>query len=165
MHGIGNEQDAQTILRWVRDSEDRYGMPTRAMKGEAPEGWEYVGRGSYRSVWLSPDGVAYKVDHDRSWSCQSETEAMNLKIAWEKGVPEGCRLPRFDRFEIGNDFIVAMELIRGDLLYDHHTEVGPFGSYHTLLRKIERKFRLCDMHDRNAIVDEDGYLVPVDFGG
>ena len=55
-------------------------------------------------------------------------------------------------------------LINGETLYDSGKSDGPFGDYYELLSEIEIKFNLGDLHDENAMVDEDGYLVPVDFG-
>ena len=139
MHSIGNESDAQTILRWVRSHSGEYGIPSCVEHNEAPEGWKYVGHGSFRSVWCSPEGVAYKVEHGTSgWSYQSETEVDNLKFAWEKGAPEGCRLPRFDEFVVDDTCVVAMELISGARLYDYGKTDGPFGDYYKLLGLIEQ---------------------------
>jgi RIO-like serine/threonine protein kinase len=164
MHSIGNEHDAQTILFWVRSHPKEYGRPSCVTRQQAPEGWEYVGRGSFRSVWRSPEGVAYKVGHYED-DYQSSEEVSKLKYAWEQEVPEGCRLPKFSAYYPDNDIVVAVELIEGETLYEYGESSGPFGDYYDLLQDIEDRFRLSDMHDENAIVDRDGYLVPVDFGG
>jgi len=163
MHNIGNEHDAQTILYWVRSHPNVYGRPSCVTRGDAPEGWEYIATGSFRSVWRSPEGVAYKVGHceDDYQSCE---EINNLKTAWERGVPEGCRLPKFTPYYPNDDVVIAVELVRGETLYDSGKSDGPFGDYYELLSEIEIKFNLGDLHDENAMVDEDGYLVPVDFG-
>ena len=164
MHSIGNEHDAQTILFWVRSHPKEYGRPSCINTRSAPEGWEFVGRGSFRSVWRSPEGVAYKVGHyeDDYQSCE---EIGKLKIAWEKGAPEGCRLPKFSAYYPDGDVVVAVELIEGETLYEYGESSGPYGDYYDLLSDIESRFELGDMHDENAIVDKDGLLVPVDFGG
>lgn len=165
MHSIGNERDAQTILSWVRSHSGEYGVPSCVESNEAPEGWKYVGMGSFRSVWCSPEGVAYKVEHSTTgWSYQSAHEVGNLKFAWEKDMPYGCRLPRFEEFLVDDETVVAMELIKGVRLYDYGKTDGPFGDYYDMMELIERRLRLTDMHDENVMVDEDGYLVPVDFG-
>lgn len=165
MHSIGNERDARTIQSWVRSSPKPYGLPQCVKYGEAPEGWEFIGRGSYRSVWRSPEGVAYKVGHDGA-NCQSSEEVGNLKFAWERGAPEGCRLPKFSAYYPEGETVVAIELIEGATLYDYPGDTSPDGlmSYYDLLHRIESRFRLRDMHSDNAIVDQDGLLVPIDFG-
>lgn len=161
MHNIGNITEAEEILFWVRGSSHEYGMPDCVRYESAPEGWEYVGHGSYRSVWRSPSGVAYKVNHGVV-DHQNRDEVENLEEAWERGVPEGCRLPKFDLFEVDEESVVAIELIRGTTLRECRGVRRD--SLVSLLRKIERKFRLADLHTNNAIVDEDGLLVVVDFG-
>lgn len=163
MHSIGNEHDAQTILFWVRSHSGKWGTPLCVETKQAPDGWEYVGKGSFRSVWRSPDGVAYKVTHSKG-DYQSSNEVTALERAWEKGAPEGCRLPKFSSYYPDNEIVVAVELIEGDVLCHHHTSSGPYGDYYDLLEEIEKWFRLTDMHDENAIVDSEGLLVPVDFG-
>lgn len=162
MHSIGNEHDAQTIYYWVRGHENRYGKPSCVEQESAPYGWEFVGSGSFRSVWLSPEGVVYKVEHGYEYDYQSEEEINNLKRVWERGAPQGCRLPKFDKYIVDDRFVVAMELIKGVLLYEYG---GPEREeLYGILSDVENDLSLNDMHDENALVDEDGYLVPVDFG-
>lgn len=165
MHGIGNERDARTILEWVTPHRRKYEAPTCAWSRSAPEGWKFLGRGSFRSVWLSPEGVAYKVDHNRDdWSDQSTQELVNLTRAWRKGhTIEGCRLPKFHGYELDGEVVVAIEAINGVLLWEYRG--ADRNTMYDLISDIEREYRLIDMHDENVIVDQDGYLVPVDFGG
>lgn len=166
MHNIGDAPEAEFILAWVRGCDTEYGRPTVVESEDAPEGWEFVATGSFRSVWRSPSGVAYKVCH-AAYDRQSSSEIANLKEAWERGVPDGCRLPRFNAFRVGDDeIVVAVELINGETLYSYDQSHSREATRHLydLLRKIEDTFRLCDMHDENALVDENGLLVPVDFG-
>lgn len=163
MHGIGNEHDAQTIYFWVASQRREYDKPLCAYSKEAPLGWEYVASGSFRSVWRSPEGVAYKVEHCQTdYSHQSAEEIENLKKAWEKGAPEGCRLPRFDEFRVDGEVIVAVEYIDGPTLYEYD---GPENDLYERLEQCEFRFALSDLHDENALVDDDGLLVPVDLGG
>lgn len=165
MHSIGDLNDALTILHWVRESETVCGLPDVVEDGIAPEGWEYIDRGSFRSVWLSPEGVAYKVDHvaDR-WSGQCQNEVRLLGEAWTKGTIEGCRLPKFSEYKISDDeTVVAIELIRGELLGSYYGS-PTYRKYCGLMQDLERWYRLDDMHDSNVMIDEDGLLVPIDFG-
>lgn len=162
MHGIGNEHDAQTIYFWVASQRQKYDKPRCAYQAEAPLGWEYIGSGSFRSVWRSPEGVAYKVEHNNGDFCQSAEEIENLKLAWRKGAPEGCRLPKFDEFRVDGEVVVAIELIEGNTLYDYE---GPEkDDLYERLSQCEMRFHLGDLHDENVVVDHDGFLVPVDLG-
>lgn len=166
MHSIGNFHDAQTILHWVRSHPSRYGRPTCVTEESAPEGWSYLGRGSFRSVWLSPEGVAYKVGHEGYRENQCSDEIANLRSAWAdpRSVPDGCRLPRFEGFDVDGDLVVAIEKISGMVLDEYHGEEQ--SKYYKLMRTVEKVFRLWDMHSENCMVEDGtGYLVPVDFGG
>jgi hypothetical protein len=163
MQGIGNAEDARLIREWVRGSDSLYGMPEVVEQGHAPEGWSYVGSGMCRSVWRSPEGVAYKVCHSAIHDSQQISEAANLQVAWTKEAPEGCRLPRFNSFDINDEIIVAMELIKGRRLRDSHPNKR--GHFYEVMRDVTDVFRLRDMHDENVIVEEGTeLLVPVDFG-
>jgi hypothetical protein len=166
MHSIGNFHDAQTILHWVRSHPMKYGRPTCVMDEVAPDGWEFLGRGSYRSVWLSPEGVAYKVGHEHYNGNQCLDEISNLKNAWAepRRVPDGCRLPRFEGFSVNGDLVVAIEKINGVVL-DSYRGVDR-EKYREIAQAVERAFRLWDMHGENCMVEDGtGHLVPVDFGG
>lgn len=162
MHNIGNIEDAETILHWVRSSEYSYGLSSVVAEELAPEGWEYLGRGSFRSVWLSPEGVAYKVEHSDCYGCQSVIEVDNLTYAWSRQVPDGCRLPRFHGYRIGHEMVVAVERVSGKTLYE--TEAPGTERLYDLMHRLEKLFSLSDMHDENVMVDEDGILVLVDLG-
>lgn len=163
MHGIGNEQDARTIVEWLRSDRSDYGLPSRAAQGKAPEGWEYLGRGSFRSVWRSPEGVAYKVNHS-TYDAQSVRELENLRRAWLKKTPKGCRIPRFEEYRVGKEVVVAMEVIKGVTLYAKYGYPGYLEHKREEYHSISNVYRLSDMHEENVMEDEDGLLVPVDFG-
>ena len=166
MHGIGNEQDAQKILSWVRSYPTRYSRPECVNNEEAPDGWEFLGSGSFRSVWLSPEGVAYKVNHRDDYDEQGEGEVSNLREAWKRQPPEGCRLPEFNHFLIGGEVIVAIEAIDGVTVEEHlRGEREPDRSMHKLMRDCESMYKLCDVHTENAMIDSNGFLVVVDWGG
>lgn len=165
MHDIGNYHDAQTILHWVRGHGQEYGTPSCIEHKEAPLGWKFIASGSARSVWRSPEGVAYKVVHDARWGSQNTSEVDHLKEAWSRKVPEGCRLPKFSSFDVGDELVVVMEAVNGPRLYDYVTEYGNSeDDYYDRMNLCETRFGLIDMHDENVVIDEDGLLVPVDFG-
>jgi len=163
MDTIGSRSDAEFILNWVRDAPTRYGRSVRVEDEEAPEGWEYISCGSFRSVWASPDGVAYKVQHS-SYSNQSNGEEYNnIQKAHDLELPMGSRVPKAALFEFEDESIIAMEVIDGELLYHYRGERQ--GELYEILHACETKLRLCDLHDENVIIEEDGTLVVVDLGG
>ena len=163
MHGIGNFHDAQTILHWVRahGSSDRWNKPVCVLDKSAPQGWEFVGTGSDRSVWRSPEGVGYKVQHNDYGQCAGEI--VKLKEVWSEGPIDGIRLPQFESYEVGDELVVAIELIDGLTLGKYR---GPDeDDFYNLMHKVERKYHLWDMHEENCMVEiSTGKLVPVDFG-
>ena len=79
---VGNARDAEFIHEWVRSHMSDWCRPSDDAQENPPEGWEYLGSGSFRSVWRSPDGVAYKVQH-RPNSMQSN----NVTYTVEQGSP------------------------------------------------------------------------------
>lgn len=166
MDKIGNAVDAQLILDWTRAGAYRFGRSDRVRDGEAPEGWEYIDAGSFRSVWVSPEGVAYKVTHDPGHTAPNENEWCSLKAAWTSKLPMGVRLPRAFLFDLEwegrAECVVAMERIEGPLLYDY--EGDRRGEYYASLSACETLLDLWDLHDENAVVDiVSGDIVIVDF--
>jgi RIO-like serine/threonine protein kinase len=159
MHNIGNEADAKFILEWVSKGRKSCDVPS----AKAPEGWEFLGRGSFRSVWRSPEGVAYKVNHS-AYDSQSRSEVRNLRRAWLKKTPKGCRLPRFAEYRPAGEVVVAMEVIKGKTLHAKYGYPDCLNYHREEYRSIERTYRLDDMHEQNVMIDEDGLLVPVDLG-
>jgi hypothetical protein len=163
MHGIGNFHDAQTILYWVQAhrSSVAWKRPSCVYDRIAPEGWELVGSGTDRSVWRSPEGVGYKVQHSDVGQCVGEIE--KLKEVWHEELLDGVRLPQFESYEVEDETVVAIELIDGLTLGNYR---GPnVTGFYDLMHKVEREYSLYDMHEDNCIVElSTGKLVPVDFG-
>lgn len=164
MHNIGKLEEAEFILRHLRSRPTQWGRPDilYTLNGR-PEGWKYINKGCDRSAWLSPSGVVYKVEHRSTYSSQNESEASRLKEVWKRPPIEGCRFPKFDIFTVGDEIVIAMEMIDGPRLADYK---GPdYDDLHCLMYDLEDKYGLCDVHDENVLVDEDGILVLVDLGG
>lgn len=163
MDTIGNARDARFILDWVNPSGLEYGRPRVVSQGFAPLGWRYLGSGSFRSVWRSPDGVAYKVQHGvRLGSNGNEQEYENLLKAQRCELPDGVRLPSGFLYYYGERTVMAMEVIEGVTLdgYEGHLRCIMYD----LLSQCEHILKLWDLHDQNAMVDEDEILVLVDLG-
>jgi RIO-like serine/threonine protein kinase len=159
---VGNAHDAALIYRWLYESEREYGRSQRVWDAKAPDGWEFLGSGSFRSVWRSPEGVAYKVQHTSRTSQSNEGEYRTLQEARLCKLPERVRLPLASLFEVDNCFVIAMELIRGPRLYDY--QGADQSDLMEILYEVEVTLEMGDLHSENAMVDEDGMLVPVDFG-
>lgn len=166
MEKIGSEKNAKLIRDWVASSRNinNWNIPEHVVHGDAPEGWAYLGRGSFRSAWLGPDGVVYKVGHQKN-SHQQEQEVEKIQECLEKKQLPGCRIPRASewRFDDGDEIVVSMEKVNGTTLNNY---LGPDREeMYDFMLNVEKHFRLWDMHDQNIMVDEiTNELVPVDFG-
>lgn len=161
---IGSREDADLIRDWVYSSGERGGRPRAVWDGEAPEGWDYIGSGSFRSVWRSPDGIAYKVQHSVRSSQSNEEEYNNLERARSCDLPGLARLPSAALFDFGDVSIIAMELIDGPRLSNYY---GPDREeFYEAVAHCETRLRLVDLHDENCVVDiHSGKVVIVDLGG
>lgn len=60
----------------------------------APEGWDFIGQGSTRTVFLSPSGVAYKLcdEYEDDWQSYNDRELENFARLRDE-LPEGFRVP------------------------------------------------------------------------
>lgn len=164
---IGNEQDATFINSWVHENME-HGRPSLYSRENPPEGWEFVGKGSYRSVWKSPEGVLYKVQHYAGGDNMREWRNYQRIVEDARIIP-GCRIPKMSYIPIGDgrEGIIAAECINGRTVqwyYDEDSDAYP-DEYSDLVFEMETKWRLGDLHMENVMVDEDsGELVAVDLG-
>jgi hypothetical protein len=157
---IGNETDAKFIRDWfVANGE---GDPDYS---EAPEGWKRLGRGVSRIAFLSPEGVAYKVDRypDDGYSQTNEREAANLRKFYLRKMPKGCRLPRFSYYPLDRNGVMAMEAFT-TLLRDRYKQ-GDDRDLRLTATRLGKALNSWDMHDQNIAVEEGtDTLVPIDLG-
>lgn len=124
---IGNAVDAEFIRDFVmsRVRQDWQNQMQMWEYGEfcgpigpdpTPEGWRYLNKGAYRSAWLSPTGVVYKVEHKYdSYNSQSNYgEYQNvLRILTQTRIPEKLRIPRFTYYTLDGRGVSAMEFVDG----------------------------------------------------
>lgn len=171
---IGNETDARLIRDFVRanmDFDGWFDRPSASAKKNPPEGWSYLGGGSYRSTWRSPDGVAYKVQH-RPRSYQTNEEEYRNSLEAEERLEcepiEGIRVPRCSFYPLDDriDGIIAMECVNGVTVNDKWAYSGVPLSVRGRIQDAESVLGLWDLHYDNVMVagSEDD-LVIVDLGG
>jgi hypothetical protein len=170
---IGNAEDAEFIRDWYREEASRQEWGYNFHSGAAPEGWRLLGEGCYRTVFASPDGVAYKVEMQPSEGsedyegCQSNwSEHENLRRLYlECKMPKGARLPRHTLYVLEGEAVMAMELVTGSTLSHYSRHRSPGEGYWSLRRVIQDRTGIEDMHGGNIMVDENtNELVPVDLG-
>ena len=166
MEILGNAQDARLISDFIRAVPERkYGN-----KG-APNGWEFLGYGSFRSAWRSPDGVCYKVEHYYSdYESDNGCEYQNWRKWCKYELPEGVRIPSLTYYENNGRPVVAMECVKGRTLSQWASDNclpfndGTYLEYRSLMREAGRVVGSADMHVENVMIDEDTQdLVIVDL--
>lgn len=163
---IGTLREATTILRWYE---------TPKWQKKLPKGWTHVGSGCYRTVYLSPKGVCYKVG--TTWSNDMEVKkAKTLSRFTKLAEKYNFRIPKTNAFRIKGssgemETIVAMEYIKGKTTYCNGNESTNCCCGYTPCIDSQRgsmsarlSHWVSDMHSANVLVDGNGVLVPVDMG-
>lgn len=173
---IGSRREAAMLLA----EEDSYGEP---------DGWEFLGAGCYRSAYLAPSGVVYKIGHD-SGNRQEASTAQRLR---KLNIP-GIYIPKTSsfNFEVNTHrhrrTIVAMEYIDGEhpdgcwvthwngqselYCYCGQYAEGDEGVMHInvpaceaalFMDTIKSKVPLSDIHCENVIRMSDGRIAVIDL--
>lgn len=164
MEKVGNIEDAQFISDWL-DGQKNYNGVRYSARENPPEGWAYLGEGSYRSAWRSPEGCVYKVEHQEGSYQSNGDEYYNIIEALKCDPIDGTRIPAASLYHLADVApVIAMECIEGKTVDNAYHEVP----YHIsrAIREISYAYGLYDMHGDNVMI-EDGtnLVVPVDFGG
>lgn len=154
---VGSTQEARLIFRRRYDA--------------LPKGWKRLGNGAYRTAYLSPSNVVYKICHencdDHSWNVNEykayqryRTSKAQLPQDWE--VAETNMLTFRD--DSGDVHIIAMEYIEGE-----HPEIDSNVDYDEFFDNTDastafRMLNLWDVHEGNFIVTPAGKKVIIDLG-
>lgn len=161
---LGNAKDAEFIHNWYH--EVPYGQ------AGAPEGWKYLGSGSFRSAYLSPDGVVYKVQKDIGPWCGYQTNEGEWET-WKRlylgcKMPKHSRLPKLTYFPISEKVgVIAIERLKGKYTYygQFKDEAGVPRYWSDVCDAIRTTTKLGDLHGNNLMIDEErNLLVPTDLG-
>lgn len=155
---LGNKNDAELIYR-----RRKTGM------GPLPKGWKKLGAGAYRTSYLSPDKVVYKVAHP--W--ENDTNVLEFsnyrRIRSSKvRLPKGWSIAPTQMYSFTFDGetvnIIAMQYIEGNHrfgLTDYQADawLDKIGAY--------RAFDKCDLydtHEGNFVITPTGKKVIIDLG-
>ncbi|AXH68942.1 hypothetical protein SEA_SPARKLEGODDESS_263 [Streptomyces phage SparkleGoddess] len=184
---IGNASDARLIRDYVatraivQDEYERYGYgafigPVRP-RMTTPEGWRKIGGGSFRSAWLSPEGVVYKVQHHyNGWGQSNGEEYANIVVILQKHKSHPLAfMPRSTYYTLDdNRGVMAMEFIKGEHPgwcngcsggYGHCTVNYEGKCINRILREIGEAYGLFDLHDENVIwLPEQRKFAVIDIG-
>lgn len=149
---LGNEQDARLIRDFVLADKKR----ARGRMG-CPDGWQFLGSGSFRSVWLSPEGVCYKVEHEYyPYSSDNAAEYRNWRN-WTRNcmLPEGTRIPELTYYELDGKPVIAMERVNGETFFNAKSFIPEeeIARFRDLMYELEEELGSSDIHDENVMVD------------
>lgn len=134
-----------------------------------PDGWTLIGEGSYRTAYLAPDGLVYKVQHDtdayNGGPSENEEEFMNYSknSAILKASEGKCRLARSRYFRSVN--VIAMEYVpMGKCAYTDPEDIWSNATDEAEpLIKILQRFDFYDHAPANLWFDTEGILTMVDY--
>lgn len=162
---IGNEKDALLIHNWWHGHRDSYRNP--------PEGWQYLGGGSFRTAYLSPDGVVYKIQKDlsggRYQTNYGEYETWK-RLYFGCKMPKHSRLPKLSYYAVPgqhNVGVIAIErLRRNPAYYERVNKTGEsYLCWSDVASAVASACRVGDLHGDNIFLDEENnLLVPTDLG-
>jgi len=162
---IGNAEEAQFIEHWYRNVRDRYDYGNTT----APEGWTYLGEGCYRTAYLAPSGVVYKVQQSMlsdGWQT-NEGEWENWKrIYISCKMPKHSRLPKLTYFPVGEKRgVIAIERFTRNLSRVNFYAAENGVDYWQVRDQIGKVTGLADLGGSNLFVDDETkQLVPTDLG-
>lgn len=155
---LGNKEDAKLIYRRRRTG-----------RGPLPKGWKKLGAGAYRTSYLSPDRVVYKVCHEDEGHHWNALEFANYRALRAERVklPRGWRVAptKVYKFLDGCEevFIIAMKYIEGKHDWDSpETDDEWFDKI-----GASEAFSACkmyDMHEGNFLITPKGQKVIIDLG-
>lgn len=154
---IGSRKHAQFINDW-------YHGPDGGNEETPPAGWSRLGEGSFRIAYLhEATDVVYKVeiwpeDNEQYGSIGEVRKAQSLYRKSINGrLGKWLRIPRTSGFRFGAYVVVAMEAVTGVM----NEMYGTHGCLEARKELLALGFE--DMHAHNYIVDNDGYIVPIDM--
>ena len=181
MATIGSRSMAKVIHDYQARIENwRWNEPRPMM----PEGWQKIGSGGFRTAYLGPDGVIYKVGSDGNEETYgSRFEVRKARRLARKPMPDFIKIPRTSGFTFGDRFIVAMEYVEAmtpprrcnkDKFWwannkrctcKSRKETRNLNMCITQVREAVEKATGCvDMHIYNFIIATDGFVYPIDMG-
>lgn len=158
---IGNAEEAQFISDWYRNSK------CVCVTG-APEGWKYLGSGSYRTAYLSPSGVVYKVQQDPGCSYQSNRGEWDTyrRLYYTCKMPKHSRLPKMGFFPMGSTVgVIAAEFIPKECTWYRvlKNDKGEEYMFSDVVRAVRDATRIGDLYGENVRLDANNMVVPTDI--
>ena len=154
---IGNLEEAQFIYNWYRNIKASY--------YDRPDGWQYLGSGCYRTAYLSPSGVVYKVEQSEgSWQSNRGEYETWKRLYLNCKMPKHSRLPKLSYFPVGQSGVIAIERFYKPLnsIRREENDLG-FDPY-SVQNAIQEATEVGDLWGSNIYLDEEQkVLVPTDL--
>jgi len=129
-----------------------------------PDGWGYVGTGTFREAYLSPDGVVYKVPRAPSFSEHNRREHENyLEIRRRKLKYKGWRVNPVNSYKFtysDTEIVVNVSpLVKGE-----HEVAPPLCELELAMDAAFAAFNISDdAHDQNYLKTKRGRVI-IDLG-
>lgn len=163
---LGNAQEAELIHQW-------WHSPDRGERDKPPAGWTYLGSGCYRSAYLAPSGVVYKVQKyldDSAWQSNYKEWLTWKRLYFSCKMPKYSRLPRLNYFPVsqaGKLGVIAIEKLDG--AYSHYgtfkRDDGELEHWSNVRLAIGEATEVGDLYGDNLMIDtKNNLLVPTDLG-
>jgi len=156
---IGSLEDARLIY-----------SRRKSGRGAMPKGWKKVGEGVYRTAYLSPDGVVYKICNDKDQSNNDREYQTYLNIRKSKTKYKGWKVNPVHsyNFMYGHDKVVvnASPFVEGkhELVDWGSTDYDKISREEEKINQAFQAFGILDGHDKNYIVSKRGRVI-IDLGG
>jgi hypothetical protein len=164
---IGNAEEAVFIHNW-------WHSPARGSYSQPPAGWTYLGGGCYRSAYLAPSGVVYKVQKDlsgESWQTNYGEWQTWKRLYLSCKMPKRSRLPQLGFYPVpgGENHLGVIAIEKLDGVYSYYgtykDENGEPQYWSTVCSAIGEATGVGDLYGDNLMIDEkNNLLVPTDLG-
>lgn len=141
------------------------------LSSDLPNGWTLIGKGCYRTVFLAPDGFAYKVCHDTEDDAftENEEEYYNFVLRADDVIRLSNGKARLAPSFYYSDFdIIAMEFVPMSRPAMVHPKDNRFGmdfvdNETDILCLAFTNNELFDLSPRNLWYDANGILTMIDY--
>lgn len=165
---VGNQDEATFIHNWYHAHarlRDYY------VNSNLPEGWQFLGAGSFRAAYLSPSGVVYKVQKDLSGSRyqtnKGEYDAWR-RLYFNTKMPRYSRLPKMGYFpvdEFNGIGVVAIERLTKNWSYWGCVPgTNDTVYWNDIVRDISNRCKIGDLGGNNLFLsDDEKTIIPTDL--
>jgi hypothetical protein len=149
---LGSREEAELIYRRRKSG-----------LGPLPKGWSKVGEGAYRSSYLSPGRVVYKICHDYDYDCNDREYNAYIR-SHTINLPKDWGVAPTILYKLDEVSVIAMKYIEGVKL-----KIKPNEDDEAILESVDAfnafsALGLYDVHEGNFIITPKGKKIIIDLG-